>query len=146
MLRAFGRRLIAERDGAVAVESVFLLPLLLLLAIGLVDVGLAVYQTNVLTSAARAGVAIAAARPTDSEGMRTAVLAAAPVPATASVDVSRVCACPDGTPVACTATCAGNLPSLRVRVSVSQSYTPLFPWPGLPGEMALNGSAEFRVR
>ncbi len=140
------RRLLKDEGGGVAVETVFLLPLLLLLVIGVTDVGLAVYQNSVLTSAARAGIAIAANRPTDPDTMRTAILAASPIPPTAAVEVERICTCPAGNTVACTSTCGTALPSLRIRVSVSQPYTPLFPWPGLPGALDLRGAAEFRVR
>ncbi|MCP9439021.1 MAG: pilus assembly protein [Nitrospira sp.] len=57
-------------DGAAAVEFALVLPLLLLLTIGMIDVGLLLHRTSLLTSAsregARAGIVQTTSRPTAS--------------------------------------------------------------------------------
>ncbi len=49
------RRGLSASDGAAAVEFALVLPLLLLLTIGMIDVGLLLHRTSLLTSASREG-------------------------------------------------------------------------------------------
>ncbi|MGA8043023.1 MAG: pilus assembly protein, partial [Terracidiphilus sp.] len=57
------------------------------------------------------------------------------------------CECSDGTAfsASCTTTptCAYNV-VYRVTVSVSASYKPMIPWPGIPSSMTLTNSATMR--
>jgi Flp pilus assembly protein TadG len=77
--------------GTAAVEFALVLPIVLAIVLGMVQVGLLVRDRLLVESAVRSGARIAAVEPGD-DAVRTAVLRAAPVldPAAVVVSVSRV--------------------------------------------------------
>jgi hypothetical protein len=131
-----GRRPHADERGAAAVETAIVMPLLLLLVCGIVDLGRMVNMELTLSAAAREGARWAALRQSDVAGR---VVAAAPglVPAPTTV----VTACPAGSALGANATV--------VATSTFSPVTPLGALGGLfggsfPGAITLTGRGVMR--
>lgn len=143
--------LLRAEDGASLVEMAVLLPLFLLLIFGAVDFGRAFYLEMELTGAAHAAVIYGSQYPTDTTGMQNAAKDDAPNVPSLNVGTPVVgCECADGTsysspcpttPPACTTTNVVN----RVNITVTATYSTLFPWPGVPSSMSLSSSASMRT-
>lgn len=141
-------RLLDER-GASMVELAIVMPIFVLLLLGAVDFGRAYYLSMEVTGAAQAGAEYGMQNPTDITGMQAAALMDAPnVTNTPAATATYGCECSDGTSysASCSTTpsCAANNLVYRVNVTVTATYTPLFPWPGIPSSISLSGSAAMR--
>ena len=143
MLRSLGRC----RRGAIAVEFALIAPVLAALVVGMFEYFGATHQAMQLASAARAGAEYALSYPSDSTGIEQAIQGSGQL-ATAglSITVSQVCECPDGTAVACTDTCGGNLSNVFVRVALSQPAKSILASSGVMSGYSLSTSATLRVR
>jgi Flp pilus assembly protein TadG len=146
-------RFIRDERGASLVEMAALLPLFLLLLFGAIDFGRAYYLTTEVAGAAHAAVAYGAQNPTDTTGMKNAANDDAPnVTLTfANSTPTYGTECPDGTsytantttmPSSCTA--GANTGVYRVNVTVTATYSPLFPWPKVPSSMTFSSTAAMR--
>jgi Flp pilus assembly protein TadG len=145
--------LLRGEHGASLVEMAFVLPLFLILAFGAVDFGRALYLSMEIAGAADAAAAYGSLHPSDTTGMKTAAQDDAPNVTNLSVATPTYgCECPtDTTGSTYSANCAtqptcsgGNTFVLRVNVTVTGTYTPLFPWPGIPSSIAFSSSASTR--
>ncbi len=157
--------------GQSLLEFALLLPLLMLLAVGIVDIGRAVYYTVVVNNAAKAGAEfgsqtsilasttsqIIATAVCDANGgsprfgCRTGILTAS------NVTVTTGCACDTGTGTSCnpmppagscpgiTQDCTGQIAEC-VQVQTTANFNTLFNWPGLPSSFTANGNTVMRVR
>jgi Flp pilus assembly protein TadG len=135
--------------GSSLVELALMMPLFFLLVLGAVDFGRAYYLTIELAGAAHAAAAYGAQNPTDTAGMQTTAQDDAPnVPNLSVATPTYGCECSDGSSYSAscstTPTCSSNNSVYRVNVTVSTTYTPLFPWPGIPSSIALSSSASMR--
>jgi Flp pilus assembly protein TadG len=136
-------------DGASLVELAIVLPLFLLLLFGAVDFGRAYFLATEVAGAAHAGAEYGAQNPTDTAGIETAATDDAPnVPNLSVGTPSYGCECSDGTLYSASCnpaptTCSANV-VYRVSVTVSATYTPLFPWPKLPSSMSFSSTAVMR--
>ena len=142
-----GILLIHSESGSSLVEMAVIMPVLTLLLFGVVDFGRAYYLTIELAGAARAGAMYGSQYPTDSSGVTNATTLNAPdVPGIGSSN-SWGCECSDGSgrTASCTSTpsCTANV-VYYVTVKATASYTPLFPWPGVPSPISLSGSSTMR--
>ena len=140
--------------GSVAVELALLAPVLAGVLIGIVDIGTYINQKMQLQSAARAGAQYAIqsdGNAEDTAGIFDVVAAASNMDAGFTVTSVAFCGCADGTETTvsttgCGGTCAGgDSPALSVRVTVSNTFTPIFPYPGLPDSVDLQGQTSLRV-
>ena len=141
--------LLRDEQGASLVELAFVLPLFPLLLFGAVDFGRAFYLSVEVVGAAQAAAAYGSQNPTDIAGMQNAALDDAPdVPNLSAGTPTSGCECLDGshygTVCPTTATCGGNNTVQRVNVTVTGTYSPLIPWPGVPSTMSLSSSASMR--
>jgi hypothetical protein len=144
------------RGGAI-IEFALVLPFLVLLTVGLFDLGFALYQEMQVEAAAEAGAQYAARN-----GWNPAAIGAAVAGATGTSGISatpapsRVCGCPDVTPLPvadwvvdhCSpaVTCpSGNVPGVYVSVSAQLQYQTVLPYPGLPDMLTLSGQAYRRI-
>lgn len=139
---------IKYEEGVSLAELALLMPFFLLLLFGAVDFGRAYYLTIEVSGAAHAGADYGSQNWGDTSGIRTAALNDAPdVPSLNVATPTYGCECSDGTSssVSCTAvpTCTTNVVNW-VRVQASATYTPLFPWPGIPSSMSISQSAKMR--
>jgi Flp pilus assembly protein TadG len=138
-----------SEHGASLVEMAILLPLFMLLLMGAVDFGRALYLSTEIVGAAQAAAVYGAQNPTDTTGMTAAAKDDAPAVSNLSVtNASYGCECSDGTSysASCAAipSCNTTTEVYRVNVTVTGAYTPLFPWPGVPSSIPLSSSASMR--
>jgi len=141
--------LLRPEDGASLVEMAVMLPLFLVLLFGALDFGRAFYLEMELTGAAHAAAVYGSENPTDTTGMQNAAKDDAPNVQSLSVGTPTYgCECADGTAYSAscgtTPTCTTNNVVYRVNVTVTSTYSTLFPWPGVPSSMSLSSSASVR--
>lgn len=143
--------LLRGEHGASLVELALLMPLFFLLMAVAVDLGRAYYLVLEVQGAAQAGAAYGVTNPTDTAGMKAAATDDAPnVPNLTVNTPTWGCECSDGTgyvancPTASQPTCSGTTLVDRVNVTVTATYTTLFPWPKIPSSMSFSSSASMR--
>ncbi|MGA2727981.1 MAG: TadE/TadG family type IV pilus assembly protein [Terracidiphilus sp.] len=149
MKKRFGFHLLRDEQGASLVELAFVLPLFPLLLFGAIDFGRAFYVSVEIVGAAQAAAAYGSQSPTDTTGMQSAALEDAPNVPNLSVSTATYgCECSDGTSYSASCsvkpTCSANTEVQRVNVTVTGTYSPLIPWPGVPSTMSLSSSASMR--
>ena len=142
--------------GALTVELALLAPVLAALLVGAIDFGSYIHQKMQLQNASRAGAQFAIQRDgnaSDSAGIENAVRAASDLDAgTGAVVSATFCGCADGSESVvkategCDGTCSGGeFPALSIRVTVSNTFAPLFDYPGLPNPLPLQGQTSLQV-
>lgn len=151
----WGKAFREARRGAVAVELALLAPVLAFMLVGAIDFGNYIYQRMQLKNASRAGAQYAiqsSSDPFDNAAIDAVVRAASNIDAGASVTSGAFCGCVDGSESApdslgvCSGTCAGGeFPALFVRVTVSDTFSTLFPYPGIPDTLTLQGQTSLQV-
>lgn len=140
------RKLSADERGVSAVEHALIMPFVLVLLSGAIDLGFALNQSSSLSGAARAGAQYAMRFPSDSEGIKQVVRQAVSYdPDSLTVTSALTCECEDGTAAACTDTCGGTAPLAYVSVSVTKTYSSPLPTAMMLGISTLSGSAVMRA-
>jgi Flp pilus assembly protein TadG len=161
-----------KQSGQALVEFAFVVPMLLLLLLGIVEIGRYAYISILIGNAARAGAAYGAqsnglsndqtgianaadydfagatSGPTKLNGQSVSLL---------TVSSTTSCGCDSSgtiTTYGCTATNAGNCPLLgspsgnwviMVNVTASGTFNALFSFPGIPGSLVISRTATMRV-
>jgi len=124
-----------KERGQALVEFALVIPILILIFIGILDLGHGVYAYGVVSSAAREGARFGIVNPTDTSGIKTQARAN-----TAALDPSKITV-PDptcsGTKTTCDAT-PGNL----MTVSVSYTFTPIT---SFLGSFTMQGKATMTI-
>jgi Flp pilus assembly protein TadG len=140
----------ASANGSVAAEFALVAPVLVLLAVGVVDFGTLAAKSAGLAATTRIGAEYARAYPGDTAGVcrvMQSAMSLAPAP-TCPTSFPHSCECSDETPIACAESCAtvGRPGPNRafVRITVSQDFTPIVPWPGIPA--TLSAMTEVRLQ
>lgn len=144
----------AWQRGAALVEFAAVIPLLILLLLGSVELGRYVYFGILVGNAAHAGAAYGAystSNESNTAGMEAAVTADAQgfggINAT-TTPPSTYCQCWDGstgTTISCTSTCTTGSEQVWVSVTATGTYTPLFSYPGLPTSWTVSRTANMMV-
>lgn len=145
------RRWLRATSGNVMIEAGFLIPLLIVLAMGGYDFGRLALHKITVTNAARAGTQygtqdlITAA---DTDGMiQAARNDAGDAEGLLTVNARQYCACTNEGEVACTASCAdGSFSMLYVEVTVQDEVELLYPYPGIGSPKSVETTARMRVR
>lgn len=135
--------------GSSMVETAIFMPVLLTLLLGVVDFGRAYYEANEVAGAAHAGAVYGSQNPTDTTGMKDMVTAsAADLSSTITPGASYGCECSDGTGASASCgtvpACSGTTQVYYVKVTASESYSSLIPWPKFLGSITLADSVEMR--
>jgi Flp pilus assembly protein TadG len=143
--------LLRDTEGASLIELAFIVPLFMLMLLGALDFGRALYLTMEIAGAAHAAASYGSQNPNDTTGMQNAAQDDAPnVPNLSVTNVSYGTVCSDGSsytantqtmPSSCSSTATGVY---RVNVTVMGTYSPLFPWPKIPSSMSFSSSASMR--
>lgn len=147
--RRFLRALGCDAGGAL-IETALVLPLLAVMLLGVVEIGMAEYQSIEVSNAARAGVQYGAqglGYVTDLTGIQRAATNDAPnvTLATPQTFTSWVCTddtSPTGTPLACA---NGGPVETILKVTTRATFTPLIHIPGISSSITLNGWAIQKV-
>ena len=150
-MRALCRSFVRCSRAAVAVELALLTPVLMLMLLGVIDFGGAIYERMQLTSAARAGVQYAgqsANNVNDTAGILQAVQTAGSLDAgDITITTTQFCGCADGSAATCGDTCGGGgSAGTYVSITVVEQYSTIFPYPGLGNPITLQGDATLRVQ
>lgn len=162
------RRKQFRQRGQSLLEMAFVVPVLLALVVGMIEVGRFAYISIVVGNAARAGAAYGAQHPTnsaDTSGISNAAQkdfnsATSGTPSngqsTLNVSSSYTCGCDSGgtvTSQVCninTNPNAGTCSSgahwvITLTVTASGTYSPLFHYPGLSNSFSVSNTAKMRV-
>lgn len=140
-----------DRRGSAAIEFGIIAPVLLIMLVGVIELGFAVHESMQVQDAAEAGALYAG-----KHGWKPAEISAAVVSATGADNITaspapvQFCGCP-GTggiaEVACDASCpSGDPVEVYVRVSASMPHSAILSALGLPIPDTLTGHATVRVQ
>lgn len=142
----------SERGGAL-IELAVVLPVLILVAIGIMDYGRVFYTSIAVSNAARAGAEWGAQRlgvnSADFTGMQDFAKLEGAQAATINVTANRKCRC-TATEVACPTTtdCGGGYgpPAEFIEVTASKTVSLFLKYPGLPTSIPIARTATFRSK
>ena len=124
--------------GQALVELALIVPILIIIMLGVVDYGRVYFAYISVTNGARIGADYAAAGP--SEAADTAAIKAAAVGDTTNL-LNQSATNPDVTVV----TANDSQGTLYADVTMTYTFTTLFPWPGLPTSIDIERTVRSRV-
>lgn len=147
-MASFWRR---ETRGNITIEFGFLIPILVMMAIGAYDFGRLGHEKIVMTSAARAGAQYGIqdfSTAGDLNGMiQAARNDANDLNNNLDIAVRQFCTCNDGSENSCSLPCGdGSFPMMSVDVTVQNNVDLLFPYPGITSPRQVATQAVMRVR
>lgn len=150
-LRRHSRRFCRAETGLAAIELAFATPFLAILAVGLIDFGLAWTRQMQLANAARAGTQYAIVRkPNNNQevlDIKTAALSAVPEDfgGTASVDLYFWCPDTQQEVNSDTVCPSGNNREVFVEIEILEDYEMLFEYFGIGGTLSLGDIRTVRL-
>ncbi len=136
--------------GSVAAEFALVAPMLVLIVAGIADFGMLATRTAALAATTRIGAEYARKYPLDTSGIQNSMQSAMGFAPALSFPPSflQSCECDDGTVISCAESCAADgrrgPNRLFIRISASQAFTPLVPWPGIPARVT--AATDLRVQ
>lgn len=137
-----------RQDGNSIIETALVLPMLLLLLAGAVDIGRAFRAAMIVNAAARTGAAYGIHNPTDTAGMELAAKTDTSMLVSVTPTATYGCECPDGTSIFCSSegSCPSDMNSVYyVEVDTSATYTPMLPWYGFSSSIPLTAKVRLRA-
>lgn len=149
MLRRILRRLGHAPDGNVAVEVAMISPVLVFMALGAFDFGMAYSVQTSYEAAIRAGYQYAFTHSDELTAIAARVRANVDATRLESgyPEVTQVCECSDGTAVSCTATCSGENPYTYVNIKVRGRHDLVYDWPFVTNQtMYIEQEGRVRVK
>lgn len=142
-------RFLDDESGSALVEFAAFLSLLVLIFVGVVDYSMEIQQAMQVQEAATAGASYGAIPGNESDltGMQTAAATAAPGVHGFSATATNLWTCTaGGASVSSGTMCTGSVtPYKYVVVKTTATVPVLLAYPGMPANLALHGSATFRV-
>ncbi|NVJ97067.1 MAG: pilus assembly protein [Alphaproteobacteria bacterium] len=154
----FMKKVRHNEEGSIVIETAAMMSVLALIAVGVLDFGLAYARNLQLANAARAGMQYALVRKPvgeDYSAIEAAVTASAPdadADSARQVETVLYCECPDGTASDCTTedgidiTCDdGTLRKAYLDITISETYNLLISYPGLEDGLSLSESVTVRL-
>ena len=146
----------ARQSGQNLFEVALVMPFLVVLVLGVIDLGRFAYEGILVGNASRAAVAYGAqagVNAADSTGIQAAACQDFAGSNTCGLTVSSqfLCQCDDagtiGSPISCTTqTCAtGSHEVVSLQVTSSDSFSPLFGYPGIPSSVSISRTATMRM-
>jgi Flp pilus assembly protein TadG len=141
---------LARADGGSAIaEMAVIAPLLVLLLVGLIEVGRFAQYSIMVGNAARAGVQYGSqnlATAADLTGMQSAALADAQNVGGLSATATQFCRCADGTSSTCQPTdCAASHRLVFVQIDATGTFSSLLRLPYVPTSQTITSRAVMRV-
>ena len=136
--------------GQTVLELALMLPLMLLLLVGLIEIGRFAYFDILVSNAARAGAQYGAQsliQAADKTGIETA--AQSDGRNTMTITPAQMCGCTAATLAICPPGGGGGggcgRPLVYVQVTATETYSSLFNYPGIPTSMTLTSTSTMRV-
>lgn len=137
-----------KEDGAAAIEFAFSAPLLLILILGLVDMGSYIQSRIKLEQIARASADFVL-QGGDENQIEEVVIGYYDSNHSNEYDLEtqRICTCSDGVEQSCGAVSCGQGDHSRqfIDISLSKNYSTHFSYPGIPSTVSLSGQARLRL-
>jgi Flp pilus assembly protein TadG len=136
--------------GTAALEFGLTAPFMVLLMVGVVEIGTSMYQAMQAQNAAEAGAIYAAKHGFNATGISSAVAnATQSAGITANPAPSQFCGCPSAggvTEVDCASICTGgSAPGQYVRITARITHSPLVSFTGVSVPAAITGEAVVRI-
>jgi Flp pilus assembly protein TadG len=141
----------AGESGQTILEVALLTPVLLLLAVGIIEIGRYAYYSILVANAARAGAQYGAqslATAADTAGIQTAAKNDGQNVAGLTVTTQQECGCTGssiGSSCPATSCSSPNHALVYVQVSTSGKFNSLFKYPGIPTSITVNSTELMRV-
>jgi Flp pilus assembly protein TadG len=140
-----------DRRGIAAAEFAVLVPVLVLLAVGTADLGLAIYSEMQVQNSAEAGVGYAFLHGFNASAISSAVTSAGQLSAlTAAPAPAQFCGCPGTsgvTSTTCGSTCSnGNTAGTYVTASATMVYHTLISYPIIPNQYTFVRQSTVRIK
>lgn len=138
-------------SGQTILEVALLIPVLLVLAVGIIEIGRYAYYSILVANAARAGAQYGAqslATAADTAGIQTAAQNDGQNVAGLTVTSQQQCGCTGssiGSSCPATSCSSPNHPLVYVEVSTSGKFNSLFKYPGIPTSITVNSTELMRV-
>lgn len=148
--RGLTRVALRRARGQSLLELALIVPLLLTMLVGIIEIGRFSYYSILVSNAARAGAQYGAqglSTAADPNGIRTAARNDALGVTGLTVVSTQLCGCSGaGLSGACPATCAlPNRPLVYVQVTASGTFNSLFSYPGIPSALTVSTTEKMRV-
>jgi|SRR5580658_6003617 Flp pilus assembly protein TadG len=139
-----------SRRGGLLLESALMLPVLLLLAFGMVDFA-RIFRTGIVVSNAAATGALygsaSVANSSNTTAMQNAAIADANGQSGFAATASTFCTCSaGGTSVSCSTTCGAGSVLIYVQVQTSAPFNTWFPFPGVPSSTTVRSTVTMRAQ
>lgn len=142
-LQQHTRRFKRCERGVSAVEMALISPVLLIVFLGLMDYGIAVFDKMELNSSVRSGSQHALINSASLTAIQTTVIGSSNLGLTTSdVTVTSTCECSDGSSVSCAGVCASGNIRNYITITAAYSYVPIF----LPGNLDFSSTSIIRVQ
>jgi len=138
------RSFVRAESGVSAVEMALIAPVLMIIFMGLIDYGIAIFSKLELTSSVRAGAQYAIINSTNMAAIQTTVINSSNLDqANLVVNMPyETCECSDGTvDAACLVICPAGVLRHYVVIDATYTYVPFF----LPNNIVLNATSSIRV-
>jgi Flp pilus assembly protein TadG len=132
--------------GQTVLELALMMPLMLLLLVGLIEIGRFAYFDILVSNAARAGAQYGAQsliQAADQAGIQTA--AKSDGLNTMTITPTQMCGCAAGTLGGCPSGGVCAQPLVYVQVTATETFSSLFRYPGIPTSMTLTSTSTMRV-
>ncbi len=140
---------IRGREGGAAVEFALVAPILVGVLVGIVDLGIGLYQWMEVVNSAQAGAQLAVRQGYNSAAIQNAAANASSL-SSISTTPAQFCGCPSGTTITsvpCGGTCVGGaVPGTYVTVSSQAQYSMLMSYPGLDNPLTLSAQSTVRIQ
>jgi Flp pilus assembly protein TadG len=138
------------RAGTAAIEFGLSIPLLVMVLMGVTELGYSMYEAMQVNDSVEAGAQYAARNGFDASGIAAAVVNATGTQGiTATPAPVQFCGCPSVTGIAetaCSATCSGGSPSGQyVRISAKLTHQTILPYPALGLPSTLTAQSVLRL-
>lgn len=154
--RKFAQDFLRDNGGSPAVEFAVVSPVLMAMLLGIADFGMGYWDHMQVEAAAQAGAAYVVNSGFNATNIENAVASGGPITIQASPAPTEICGCPNttggvtataDTAPTCTTKCAdGSSAGVYAKINARYSFTPMYPWPGLPDPLALTSTTIIRIK
>ena len=139
-----------SEEGSALLEFSLIVPLVVFMFLGVVDLGLVIAQSMTVSQAAESGASYGtlAGNGTDTAGMQAAATKTANGMSGFKVTATTWCSCTSaGSATGCSSSCPGSASPIQyVQVQTSAPASLIAKYPGLPTAIQLMGSSILRVQ
>lgn len=139
-----------KSDGLAAVEFALIAPFLVALLMGMIDFGMFINQRMQLENLARSAAEYVVKGGDEANVMADVITSSGKIPVEEMPEVEfesgDTCECSEtGEEITCGDSCDNGYQRRFFTYSMTRTYTPMFPYPGIPEEISIRGHARLQV-